>query len=77
MTITKATELFGEYAEGFELHSHKIKNGIAYWITDTIDNTRRIYQEHTLTIIFDDGERGDTVTLEGDKELELWTKHLE
>lgn len=77
MTLTKATELFGETVEGLELKSTPVAGGTAYWVTQTVDNTRRVYEEHTLTIIWDDGERMEPVTLEGDQELELWTKHLQ
>lgn len=71
-----ATALFGETFEGMELHSAPIKGGTAYWVTATIDNTRRVYGQHAFRIIWDDGEEFDTITLEGDEELELWTKHL-
>lgn len=71
-----ATELFGETVEGMELHSKRIKNGTAYWVTQTVDNTRRIYEEHTFRILWDDGEPFETITLEGPDELKLWTEHL-
>ena len=72
-----ATELFGEEFEGLELHTAEVKGGTAYWVTQTIDNTRRIYEEHTFTILWEDGERLDTITIEGQQELDLWTKHLQ
>jgi hypothetical protein len=76
MTLPSATELFGETVEGLELHNYPIKGGTAYWITQDIDNTRRKDQEHTLTIVWDDGEPFEPVTLEGEAELKLWTEHL-
>jgi hypothetical protein len=73
----KATDLFGETFEGLDLHSHRIKDGTAYYTVQMIDNTRRVYPQYTLTIIWDDGERGDTVVLDSDEELKLWTVGLE
>lgn len=70
-----ATELFGETFEGLEVHSYPIKGGTAYWVTQVIDNTRRIYNQHTYRIIWDDGEEFDPIDIEDD-ELELWTKYL-
>lgn len=72
-----ATELFGETFEGLELKSTPINGGTAYWVTRTIDDTRRIYELHTYTIIWDDGEEFEPIELEGDKELALWTTHLQ
>lgn len=72
-----ATALFGEYFEGLELKSTPVAGGTAYWVTQTIDDTRRVYELHTFKIIWDNGEEFETIDLEGEQELELWTKHLQ
>lgn len=71
------TSLFGEEFEGLELKSTPVAGGTAYWVTQTIDDTRRVYELHTFKIIWDDGEEFETIDLEGDQELALWTKHLQ
>lgn len=76
MTLTKATELFGEQFDGLEVHSFPVKDGKGFYISHTVDNTRRIYTQHEILIQFSDGTE-ERSTAESQQELELWTKHLQ
>ncbi len=75
MTLSKATELFGEEYEGFEVHTFAVKAGKGYYIAHTVDNTRAVFTQYEIFIQFDDGttERTDATT---EQELKLWTEHL-
>jgi hypothetical protein len=75
MDSIRATDL-GEQFEGFELHRTPVKGGVAFWVVEEVDNTRTVYNEYTMRIIFEDGE---TVDLDhvGESEFQLWTTHLQ
>lgn len=75
MTLTKASEVFGEEYDGFELHTFPVKDGQGFYVTERVDNTRKVYDHHIIKIIFNDGSTEETYA-DTPQELELWTKHL-
>lgn len=75
MLKATATDLFGETAEGLELHTYPIKNGIAYYVQWDDNNPRATFPRTALKVIFNDGEVIE-LDIESQQELELWTTHL-
>lgn len=81
MTIhTNATEVFGESAEGMELHTFPIRSGggatgTGYYTSETVDNTRQIFTLYRICLIWDNGDV-EYSTAESEQELKLWTEHL-
>lgn len=75
-TLKKSTELFGEEYDSLEVTTFPVKDGTGYYISHTVDDTRRIYTHYLIRIEYSDGTV-ETSTADSVQELELWTKHLQ
>lgn len=71
-----SADLFGEEWDGYEVQTFTVKDGQGFYISHTVDNTRRIFTQYEILIQFNDGTTERTY-VESDQELKLWTEHLQ